>query len=297
MVQKPEEKPGIMIILLGEQGTGKGTFFRLIEKIWPRSTLLVSDIDHVIGGFNACLERKYAVCMDEALFRGQKKAIERLKSLVSEPVITIEQKFQPRRNCNSIHRFFAASNQKHFANIELSDRRFLFIRISKDYKEDHAYFENLHKAMEDKAQLEDVVYQLSNIDLSEFNVRKKPTTDELVVQKLQSLTGFLRYWYDVLSMRRLNFGSDIGFDKDWEEEHFVPSSILYEHYKNYFNRSMQYETHQFSEVIEGLKDCCPSAISKRQTVDSKQKRGFLLPNITKAREEFESKIRSKINWS
>ena len=56
------------------------------------NNVLVSDIEHVIGGFNASLERNYAVCMDEALFRGQKKAMERLKSFVTEPTITIEHK-------------------------------------------------------------------------------------------------------------------------------------------------------------------------------------------------------------
>ena len=297
MIQKPEEKPGVMIILLGGQGTGKGTFFRLIEKIWQRSTLLVSDIEHVIGGFNASLERNYAVCMDEALFRGQKKAMERLKSFVTEPTITIEQKYQPRRTCKSIHRFFAASNQKHFGNIDADDRRFLFIRISEDYKDDHKYFDQLHRAMEDKVQLEGLVFRLSNIDLSTFNIREKPVTNELILQKLQSLNGFPRYWYDVLSMRMLNVKSDVFLDEDWEEGHFVSSSKLYQCYQNYFNRSVQYETRQFYEVTEGIKDCCPSAISQRKLLNGSQKRGFLLPEITKAREDFESKVGSKIKWT
>jgi len=95
MVQRPEEKPGIMIVLLGGQGTGKGTFFQLLAKIWSRSTLLVSDVSHVVGGFNAALEHNYAICMDEALFSGDKKAADRLKSLITEPTITIEAKYQP----------------------------------------------------------------------------------------------------------------------------------------------------------------------------------------------------------
>ena len=34
MWQKPEEKPGIMIVLLGGQGSGKGTLFNLLQSIW-----------------------------------------------------------------------------------------------------------------------------------------------------------------------------------------------------------------------------------------------------------------------
>jgi hypothetical protein len=57
MLQKPEEKPGIMTVLLGGQGTGKGTFFELLRAIWPRTTLQVSDVGNVIGQFNAAIER------------------------------------------------------------------------------------------------------------------------------------------------------------------------------------------------------------------------------------------------
>ena len=55
MVQRPEEKPGVMIIFLGRQGTGKGMFFQLLSKLWPRTTLVVSDIAQVVGQFNAAL--------------------------------------------------------------------------------------------------------------------------------------------------------------------------------------------------------------------------------------------------
>jgi hypothetical protein len=57
MLQHPEEKPGVMLIMLGGQGTGKGTFFRLLNAIWPRTFLQVSEVNHVVGNFNACLER------------------------------------------------------------------------------------------------------------------------------------------------------------------------------------------------------------------------------------------------
>ncbi len=67
MLQKPEDKPGVVIAMLGGQGTGKGSALRIVERIWSSSTLLVSDVDHVIGRFNAALECNYAICMDEAM--------------------------------------------------------------------------------------------------------------------------------------------------------------------------------------------------------------------------------------
>ena len=79
MLQRPGQKPGVMVVFLSGQGTGKGTFFKMLECIWSRTTLQVSDVGEVIGQFNAALERNYVVCMDEALFHGDKKSLEKLK--------------------------------------------------------------------------------------------------------------------------------------------------------------------------------------------------------------------------
>ena len=147
MLQYPEIKPGIMVVLLGAQGTGKGTFFKLLAGIWPRTTLVVNDVDHVIGNFNAVLEQNYVVCMDEALFSGDRKNSERLKSLITEPTCRIEQKYQPARIIDSYHRFIAASNSDKFAHVELDDRRFLFLKVSNSKKGDHKYFDSLITAI------------------------------------------------------------------------------------------------------------------------------------------------------
>ena len=84
----------------------------------------------MIGRFNAALERNYVICMDEALFAGDKKSLNQLKSVVTEPEIRIEQKYQPPRTIRSYQRFFAATNHEHFAHMEHDDRRFLFLRVS-----------------------------------------------------------------------------------------------------------------------------------------------------------------------
>ena len=296
MVQKPSEKPGVMLILLGGQGIGKGTFFNLIQKIWDGSTLLVSDVEHVIGGFNGALERNFVVCMDEAIFSGQKKAIERLKSFVTEPMIQIEKKYVPRQEIRSLHRFIASSNQKHFGNVDLDDRRFLFFRVSEKYKEDTAYWNNLYDALNDKKNLEAVFYKLKNMDLSNFNVRKKPITKELFSQKLKSLSGFARYWYEVLNLRYLDIGSNSSPYIKFEES-FIDSQNLFFYYDDFYKRARQYNTRQFSEMREGLGEWCPSAIHTRKTKDGEQRRGYQLPNILDARKDFESKFGSKTSWN
>jgi hypothetical protein len=143
MLQFPEDKPGIMVVLLGKQGTGKGLFFQILQRIWSRTSLLVSDIQQVVGQFNGALERHYVVIMDEALFSGDRKSQDRMKSLITEKTCHIEQKYQPARTIESVHRFFASSNHDQFAHTEADDRRYLVLRVSDERQGDSSYFSNL----------------------------------------------------------------------------------------------------------------------------------------------------------
>lgn len=198
MVQKPEEKPGVMIVLLGGQGTGKGVFFRILRAIWSRTWLLVSDINQVIGQFNACLEHNFVICFDEALFAGDRKSLDRLKSLVTEPHIRIEQKHQPARSIESVHRFFAASNHDHFAHVEQDDRRFAFFRVSDSKQQNTEYFRTIVAAINDDLVMSALMHELKSRDLIKFDVRRKPSGAEHMKQKIKSLQGFDRYWFEVL---------------------------------------------------------------------------------------------------
>ena len=90
---------------MGGEGTGKGMFFKASLKNLGKNQLLVSDINEIVGNFNASLERNLIICMDEALFKGDKRAQDKLKSIVTEQNIRIEQKYEPRHTIQSFHRF------------------------------------------------------------------------------------------------------------------------------------------------------------------------------------------------
>lgn len=296
MWQKPEEKPGIMIVLLGGQGTGKGTLFNLLQRIWSKTTLHISDVEHVTGGFNGAMERNYIVNMDEALFSGDRRSMDRLKSMITEPSITIEQKYQPRRTIRSIHRFFAASNHDHFGNIELDDRRFIFLRVSDKHQGDHDYFGRLYAAIDDPTQLGAFVHLLASTNVSNFNFRAKPDTGELLKQKLQSLTGFARYWYEVLCTGYTDFAQPSGGFEIWEDSRFVSTGHLSECYKQHLSKSKQYQTVQNTAISGGLKKWCPAAVSAREIDSGHQRRGYQLPNLNDARAAFQVAIGGKIDW-
>ena len=296
MVQQPEDKPGICIVLIGGQGVGKGIFFQLLGRIWGATTLLVSDIEQVIGRFNAALERNYVICMDEALFAGDKRSLNRLKSLVTEPQIRIEQKYQPSRTINSYQRFFAATNHDHFAHMEHDDRRFLFLRVSDVHKQDAEYFRTLLKSLDEGESVEALVHELLNRSLTDFDARSRPKSAEHLRQRLKSLENFERYWYEVL--RKGVITSDGLSDIDWSEPVFVSTDNLVKGYKHANKNAERYTTVQSEGIAETLRKVCPSANKTKstETHSSTRKRGYKLPHVCVARQDFERHLGANIDW-
>lgn len=295
-LQRPEDKPGVMIVLMGGQGTGKGSFFRLISALWPRTTLQVSAAEHVVGGFNAALERNYLVLMDEAFFAGDKKSSDRLKSMITEPTITVEQKHQPRRTLASFHRFFAATNHNHFGQVDADDRRHVVLRVSDDRKGNPVYWDGLYAALDDPAVIAALADFLTQRDISGFKVRTRPQTAALMGQKLRSLSGFSRYWREVLQTGGFNPGGVGQPLNQWTMQEFVPTSTLGTGYNDYSRPLRRFEAGQQSEIHDGIAKLCPSATRDRQLHRGCQSRGYVLPPLPVARAEFEQFMGGPIDW-
>lgn len=285
-LQFPEDKPGIMIVLLGGQGTGKGTLGRILHSIWSRTFLQVYNIDSVTGNFNASLERAFIVFMDEALFVGDRRASDALKSLVTEPLIQINEKYQPARQTRSYLRFFAATNADHFKNTERDDRRDFVLRLSESRKGDHSYWRELHHSISNGA-VEAMVAELLAMDLADFNVRAKPSTAALMEQKLQSLDHVARWWYDYL-----NGG---GNDEDTKWPEFVSTewivTAVYDMAAGRIHRKPS-----ATDIVRVMKKLCPSAVKKQLQKKHHRCRGLALPSLEQARAEFEHYVGGAVPW-
>ena len=298
MLQRPEEKPGVMVVLLGSQGTGKGLFFQILQRVWGRTSLLVSDIKQVVGNFNATLERNYVVMMDEALFSGDRKSQDRMKSFITEKTCTVEQKYQPSRTINSVHRFFASSNREHFSHVEVDDRRSLIVKVSKSRLGDRAYFSDLAAAIDDDTIIAAMVHDLMQRNLSQFDVRQRPLTQEHASQKIQSLQGFDRYWFEVLTNGRFGEESSgaYGWDERWKNDGFISTKSLCERYRHYDKQSQRFGSTQTKMIAKSLEKLSPSSKPARKMETTGQSRGYKVPQLEVARREMETYLKCTIDW-
>ena len=294
-LQKPEEKPGVMIILLGGQGIGKGTFGRLMQKIWPSTYLQVSNIDAITGNFNGALERSFIVFMDEALFAGDRKSSDALKSLVTEPLILINEKHQPARQTKSYHRFIAATNAMHLKHTDNDDRRDFVLQVSERHKNDHNYWNELDHEM-NHGGIEAFMYDLQERDLTNFNVRAKPSTAALMEQKLMSLGPIERWWHNCLEYGEVEVISEHGniiMSGQWTDFHETSSLVKY---VMEFSGGKLFRKPTPKDIVSTLTKICPSITKGQETTGGFRRRGLWVPKLHIAREEFEAYIGGKVSW-
>ena len=172
---------------------------------------------------------------------------------------------------------------------------FVFLRLSEERKADHKYFNDIHGAISDATQLAAFASLLATLDITKFNIRSKPDTVELIEQKLQSLRGFERFWYEVLCRRDLDF-SDQYTSQPWQESMFISTKSLTAAYEKHAQKYRQYVSIQSTEINKGLAIWCPDACQDRKQINNEQQRGYQLPHIDLARENFESAIGGKVDW-
>jgi len=300
MLQKPEEKPGVMIVLLGGEGIGKGTIEQIIRKIFSATTVLISDVDSVVGRFNAVLERAYVVFMDEALFHGNVKSTERLKSFVTSQFIQIEEKQQPERSIESFHRFFAASNSKHFAHVDHDNRRMFYLKVSEIYKDNRKYWDDLYTAINGD-EVAAMVDELLSIDLTHFVVRDRPESKELLAQKIESLPPIENFWFEALwkaEKSRINnlYGISVN-SEPWKNSTFWKSKDFLESLQFFSKSAQRYKTITSKNLEDNLIKICPSIKKTRKSELGNRAWGYCLPNIETARSEFEQYLGgTKIEW-
>ena len=229
----------------------------------------------------------------------RRQAIDNLKSIVTEQYLHIEQKFQPSRTIESVHRIFAASNHEHFAHVEADDRRFVFLRVSNVHQQDTKYFSTIAAAISNPDTIKSLIYYLKRKDISKFNVRVKPKTTEQRSQKIKSLQGFERFWYEVLCTCDLE-GTGRS-PNSWTASIFIITIKLLENYKNYNKAAEKYQTLQESQVVETIKKICPTAKTGIRELTpthrgKEQRRGIRLPSLNDARTDFDTYIGESLVW-
>ena len=262
MVQFPEEKPGVAIVLRSDaQGVGKSRFAEYVGSLLGRHFRTVTHGRHIHGNFNSHLKDTLMLFGDEAVWGGDRGTESILKQLISEPNMIIEMKGKDVFEVRSYLRLMLATNSEWAAPVGLTDRRYFVLNVSNSRKNDHNFFKRLIYE-QNHGGIEALLQVLMDFDLSDFEVRNIPETPARLDQKFLSMEPIEKWWLEILSNEDFTVGGKIlNFD---ENNRAVKSDLLYsfnEHTKAYKPNHRNWEARRLCSQFKKL---VPFAMDKRR---------------------------------
>ena len=219
-VQNPDIQAEVALVFRGGKGTGKGTFCNALVLIFGHHGLAISSSQHLTGRFNSHLRDCVLLFADEAIVPNDKQAENIMKSLITEPKITIEKKgVDIIPTLNHLH-IVMASNDEWVVPASADERRYAVFDVSDEMVGHHSWFKSIHSEINNGG-LEAILHSLLNIDLGNWHPRKHiPVNSALNSQRMQSLKGLEKIWFDWLSI-----GQAVGEPKG-ENTVFIPTRLF-----------------------------------------------------------------------
>ncbi|KAA6404219.1 MAG: hypothetical protein EZS28_000239 [Streblomastix strix] len=184
MMQNFEKRSRAAIILQGRQVIGKSRFTDVIAKLTNRySCPNITNIDEFTGNFNLVVENKMFQVLNEMRnYDSKKSVVTVMKSIISDPIIRINEKNQPKRTAENVMNIINVSNADSPEQLDTDDRRHLVCacktvhQVTEEHKEDVEYFTQLSQRYTQEF-YENLMTFLLERDISQFNPTLNPMTE------------------------------------------------------------------------------------------------------------------------
>lgn len=201
IIQKPAELTRTALVFKGSQGAGKGMFFswfatNIIGKKYYYTTADATTItvnnDHLNG--------KLLVNLDEANSADMYSASSNIKNKITEPFITLQNKYVKPFVVENYCRYIFFSNQEFPVKVEASDRRFVIFKtcdkISKLMDTDpikNDYFKTLINAMNDINVQYSFFKMLQNRNINNINWGNRSKTESYIFSRELNIPIFVEF--------------------------------------------------------------------------------------------------------
>ena len=227
-IQKPQEKIGVALVVVGAPGAGKGVVVTdfLARIVGDHHYSHVMGIEQLLGRFSpsAALSNKLKL-VDECTWAGRKEDAARLKTIITEDTAYVEKKFMDGMTVRSLSNLLIFSNDSFAVHVERKDRRFCSLETDNRFSgaqtaESRAYFKRLRAVP-----VEAVASVLYEKDLSSFHQREFPHT---AFRQTQQIEAFVANSVEKWFMQCLD-SEQLPGEGRWEERR--SKSFVYQDYK------------------------------------------------------------------
>ena len=283
LVQLPGRHAMSAVVLMGDQGVGKGHFaHQMLGALFHKQQYL-----HIIGAgmltgqFNEHLSGKVLVFADESTWGGDLKAADKLKGMVTESTVPIERKFLPLVEEPSALHIVIASNNEWPIAIPKDDRRFMVLDVAATERQNDGYFTPLREELKNGG-LAAVLHDLLAHAIDEHALRHPPSTKGKREVMAQSLKPIEHWWYE-----KLLTGVLLTENEGWPSHiskaalHYNYLEFLERHHTTRAQRSTQTELGRF------LKKFAPMVDTQRLVLaGGKQEYVWFLPLLENCRRQW-----------
>ena len=187
--QHPEVRPHFHFLLVAAQeGTGRSWLAEVLRRVWGERHAGEIDLHHLLDDpFNSMLSAKILMAVHEVKAPAEERYShrDRLKSLLTDTQITINEKHEPRWAERFCARILMFTNRDDALPLSETDRRVYVIRCA-DEPRPQAYYTDLYR-QKDSPELLAAVWQLLRTrDLSRFNPGQRAPLNEMKLQLIAS---------------------------------------------------------------------------------------------------------------
>lgn len=177
MFQFPSSR-SVMVIIQGEEGSGKSVLCDFITNMLGNDTAIeINDVkENLFGRFNSQLSKKVFVNINETDRREMSPFFEKIKTLITSPTITIEDKGCKKYVEQSLLHILSTINGDNTFKVTENSRRFAYIETSNELIGNTDYFSELFTFIE-KAENQRAFYQF----LMERPVKKNLTIKDIPI--------------------------------------------------------------------------------------------------------------------
>ncbi len=149
MFQYPSSQ-SIMVIIQGEEGSGKSVICDFITKILGHDYCIeINNVEHALfGRFNAQLVNKVFVNINEVDRSTMSSYMEQLKAIITTPTLPIEIKGKNRFDVKNLLHLLSTLNHENAFKITETTRRFFYFETSNELIGNTDYFNALFHYIE-----------------------------------------------------------------------------------------------------------------------------------------------------